>query len=84
MQAGAKAKILGPLITFLLSLSLDKHGILVGTICLLWTRFHKPWCDKNGASFEIEFVMGSPALGSPVESGFVDLAITVVSLLLDL
>lgn len=50
MQAGAKAKILSTLITFLLSLSLDKHGILVGTICLLWTRFHKPWCDKNGAS----------------------------------
>lgn len=82
MQAGAKAKILGALITFLLSLSLDKHGI--GTICLLWTRFHESWCDKNGASFKIQFVMGSPALGSPVESGFVDLAITVVSLHLDL
>lgn len=35
-------------------------------------------------SFEIHFVMGSPALGSPVESEFVDLPITVVSLLLDL
>lgn len=37
------------------------------TICLLWTRFHKPWCDKNVASFEIHLVMGSP-----VEFGFLD------------